>query len=399
MSQLTELLSDQISSAEQLIEKVKAIPDGTKSGNLTGFIRYDARYTRPLTIESEGWEKETKEVLISLYGENARQIKEFQECTRDKNQYFKFRENLQDELERCISFLRALIKVDGINQDLHKNSKTEGKSPIVFISHSSKDKEFVEALVNLLEDLGMNNTNVFCSSVNGYGVKFGNDIFETLRSLFNEHELFVLFVHSPRYYASPVSLNEMGAAWVLKSEFRSLLTNDMDFSGMVGVIDGKNLSLKVNNEDAPARLNELKDKLITIFHLPTIDETKWERKRNQFLRTVRNIKYEVENSKTIIDNPKKAEIRAESEKIKNGQRSVIISNVGNSSALNLKVSINDNECWASIPELPTVYDEMLPGAHRTIKLLLIEGQDIATFHFSWDDEHQKGNTLKQIIDL
>lgn len=27
---------------------------------------------------------------------------------------------------------------------------------MVFISHSSKDKDFVEALVNLLEDIGLN---------------------------------------------------------------------------------------------------------------------------------------------------------------------------------------------------------------------------------------------------
>ena len=163
------------------------------------------------------------------------------------------------------------------------------KTPMVFISHSSKDKDFAEALVVLLEDLGMDSTNVFCSSINGYGVGLSQDIFETLRSLFNEHNLFVIFIHSPRYYKSPVSLNEMGAAWVLKTDFCSFLTSDMEFSNMSGVVNDSKISIKVNNNDAPARLTELKDKLIALFGLKNIDAIKWERKRNAFLDRVNTI--------------------------------------------------------------------------------------------------------------
>ena len=51
---------------------------------------------------------------------------------------------------------------------------------MVFISHSSKDKSFVEALVDLLEGLGLTKNNLFCSSVDGYGIPLGRDIFETI---------------------------------------------------------------------------------------------------------------------------------------------------------------------------------------------------------------------------
>ena len=165
------------------------------------------------------------------------------------------------------------------------------KTPMVFISHSSWDKEFAEALVVLLEDLGFDKSNLFCSSVDGYGIGLSEDIFETLRSLFKEHNLFVIFVHSPRYYNSPISLNEMGAAWVLRTDFCSVLTTDMDFSAMRGVVNSNSISIKVDRNDAPARLSELKDKLIHRFNLPVIGGVKWERKRKVFLDKVLSIEY------------------------------------------------------------------------------------------------------------
>lgn len=173
------------------------------------------------------------------------------------------------------------------SKQFNVNEAKDKKSPMVFISHSSNDKEFVEALVDLLESIGLTKENLFCSSVDGYGIPLSNDIFETIRALFNEYELFVVFVHSPRYYESHVSLNEMGAAWVLKTDFCSLLTKDMEFNKMTGVVNRSSLSIKVDNNEAPARLTELKNKLTNIFGLIPLDEVKWERKRNQFLKLVK----------------------------------------------------------------------------------------------------------------
>lgn len=172
-----------------------------------------------------------------------------------------------------------------IQTNQESNARMErSNSPMVFISHSSKDKAFVEELVELLESIGFDESNLFCSSVDGYGIGLGEDIFETLKKLFREHELFVIFVHSPRYYESPVSLNEMGAAWVLKTNFYSFLTQDMQFERMKGVVNSDKVAIKVSAEDAKARLNELKDKLCAAFNLESISHTKWERKRDRFWR-------------------------------------------------------------------------------------------------------------------
>ena len=163
------------------------------------------------------------------------------------------------------------------------------KSPMVFISHSSKDKVFVEALVKLLELMGFDENNLFCSSVDGYGIPLSENIFDKLKSLFLEHDLYVLFVHSPRYYSSTVSMNEMGAAWVLRSNYFSLLTKDMDFNDMSGVVNSHSIAIKVDSDDAQSRLTELKNTLIEAFSLKDISEIKWERIRNSFLKEVNSI--------------------------------------------------------------------------------------------------------------
>ena len=193
------------------------------------------------------------------------------------------------------SGLRANFKsIYGIYNLLMKNAPrqkknkqtTKEKTPMVFISHSSNDRPFVEALVDLLESLGLTKANLFCSSVDGYGIPLSGDIFETIRGLFYDHDLYVIFIHSPRYYGSPVSLNEMGAAWVLKTDFCSILTNDMEFKDMTGVVNNNALSIKVNSDDAPARLTEMKNRLVDMLGLIPIDEIAWDRKRKNFLRLV-----------------------------------------------------------------------------------------------------------------
>lgn len=179
-----------------------------------------------------------------------------------------------------------------------KPATVRKKTPMVFISHSHDDEEFVKALVNLLEDIGLGAKTMFCSSVREYGIKLNGDIFETIRELFLEHELYVIFVHSPRFYSSAVSLNEMGAAWVLKTDFCSFLTNDMSYNQMKGVVNNTKISIKVDDKDAPSLLNELYKQLTKLFALQEMDMNKWERKRDQFITLVRNLKYD-EVKKTI----------------------------------------------------------------------------------------------------
>lgn len=175
------------------------------------------------------------------------------------------------------------------------------KQPKIFISHSSLDAEQVEKLVELLRSIGLREDQIFCSSVSGYDIPLGKNIFDDILRQFQDYKLHVIFVLSKNFYESPVCLNEMGAAWVLSSDSNFLLLPGFDFSDIRGVIDRDNIGIKLagDNRDVRNSLNQLKDNLIAEFNLPAINSVLWEDKRNQFISDI----LEVENhvNKQLID--------------------------------------------------------------------------------------------------
>lgn len=282
---------------EQKVSEGKVILEGLSSmrervGMAINVTYYVAEDVQSAIRKINKWQLTCKDILINGFGESHRYTTSFEKTITAKDSGFNYRREFEHEMNEGLSVLEGVSESLKLGLDgSRRREDVEGtgqKPPMVFISHSSKDKVFADALVVLLEDIGFDSSNLFCSSIDGYGVGLSEDIFDTLRSLFNEHDLYVIFIHSPRYYESAVSLNEMGAAWVLKTDFCSLLTTDMEFSNMSGVVNDSKISIKVDNNDAPARLTELKDKLISLFGLKAIDAIKWERKRQVFLDRVTN---------------------------------------------------------------------------------------------------------------
>lgn len=188
-----------------------------------------------------------------------------------------------------------------INVEEHSRIIQTSKTPMIFISHSSKDKVHVELIVKLLKNMGFNQNNVFCSSIPGYGIKLSKDIYDTLLGLFSEHKLYVIFVHSPNYYDSPVSLNEMGAAWALKTSFCSFLLPGFEYSDMKGVVDSSKISIKVdrNREEVQNLLNELYEDLSTFFSIQRDTSIVWENARNEFIDRINATEVVVDNKLSL----------------------------------------------------------------------------------------------------
>ena len=313
------------------------------------------------------------------------------------------------------SYKVLMIKTGSTNQT---EARTIVKPYMVFISHSSKDKEFVEALVTLLESIGLDNTNLFCSSVPDYWIGLSQDIFESLRKLFHDHELFVIFVQSPRYFNSPVSLNEMGAAWVLKNDCCSILTKDMTREQMRGVVDGSTIFIKVDTPEAPARMNELRNKLTGMFNLASMSDTTWERKRNTFLKAVNVIEYpptepmvtpldveykqlQVEKLKQEALEKKQARIRGNIvEGRKPGNRKLKIFNAGQATARNVSVEwLNPDEEVLVQWEFGRI-GEITPQNGRSFNIGLCIGHpDTMRLRYTWDDDYQENNLFEEDVQL
>lgn len=169
--------------------------------------------------------------------------------------------------------------------------ETSTKPVKIFISHASKDKEYVTKLVELLDGMGLDQTQIFCSSLPGYDIPVGADIFDYLRQQFQEYELHVFLIHSKNYYMSAASLNEMGAAWVLRSNCTSFLLPNFRFEDMTGAINEKSIAIKLDNDETEVKdkLNQLYDTVIGEFGLTKKSAVIWEAKRDRFIKEVKEL--------------------------------------------------------------------------------------------------------------
>lgn len=159
------------------------------------------------------------------------------------------------------------------------NTNTMAKR--IFISHSGNDKNYCDAFVDLLEEIGVPEHEILYSSSPRHGVPGDISIFEYLRQHIADGTT-VFYMLSDNYYQSPYCLNEMGAAWIAQNDFSIFLLPD--FNGKIrGVIDGakKGYSLK-----EPVELYPLRDKIITMFELKPLSEGKWETIKNKFLKRI-----------------------------------------------------------------------------------------------------------------
>jgi len=156
----------------------------------------------------------------------------------------------------------------------------------VFISHSSNDINYVKPFVELLESLGLNRQTMFCSSVNGYGIPIGQNIYEYLKTEFTDKNILVVMIMSNNYYSSEPCLNEMGATWVMSKEYITILVDNFEFSQIKGSIDPQKIGFKITDA---ARLDEFKDKLIEGLNLKPAFGYDWEATRDKFLADISHI--------------------------------------------------------------------------------------------------------------
>lgn len=153
----------------------------------------------------------------------------------------------------------------------------------IFISHSSEDIKYVDPFVKLMESIGLNQTNLFCSSIHGYGIPLCNNIYTYLKSEFTDKNILVVMFLSNNYYNSKPCLNEMGATWVMSKEYVTILIDEFKFSQIEGAVDAQKIGFKINDQN---RLDEFKDKVIEGLKLKTPEKQDWVDAKNNFLKSI-----------------------------------------------------------------------------------------------------------------
>jgi hypothetical protein len=158
----------------------------------------------------------------------------------------------------------------------------------IFISHSSKDLEYIRSFVEniLLLGLDIPSEKIFCSSMEGQGVRSGQYIPDQLKEEINKSSIALLFV-SKSYKSSEICLNEVGAAWATlrKESVIPMLLPNTEFDEL-GFLDLNRIGLKSYERDGILKfIQDCKDELNPSFNLE-----KLHKKIEDFLDDINDIK-------------------------------------------------------------------------------------------------------------
>lgn len=172
-----------------------------------------------------------------------------------------------------------------------KNNNIPQKKPSflskIFISHSHKDKEIASLFVQVLQVIGIDSKAIYCSSLEGYGTDLGTNFINDIKTELSK-EVLVFPVLSDNFYASPMSLMELGAVWGQTKDLISVIIPPFEFKQITGVLQHIQ-GIEINNEK---HLDLLKERIETLFDIEPKRTLVWNPMRdilllqiNQILRT------------------------------------------------------------------------------------------------------------------
>lgn len=102
----------------------------------------------------------------------------------------------------------------------------------------------MKAFVDLLVAIGVHKNQITCTSVPQCNIPVGCNIYDWLAKQFQTSDLHVVYAFSDNYYSSVATLNEMGAAWVMRCKWTGLLLPGFTFNQLAGCIDKNQICIK-----------------------------------------------------------------------------------------------------------------------------------------------------------
>ncbi len=164
----------------------------------------------------------------------------------------------------------------------------------IFISHSSKDKSIIDNFVDkiLILGCGIDENEIFCTSVEGLGIKTGNDFREHIKSNLLASDYSFLFI-SNNYKESDICMNEMGASWAQNSVIvKPFIFPNISFDS-IGTLYSVKQVAKLNDSSS---LDDLFDEL-SIKYVMKKSISRWNKNKESFLDFIKF--YSLEEAKNI----------------------------------------------------------------------------------------------------
>ncbi len=172
--------------------------------------------------------------------------------------------------------------------EANNNISLNTNKPIIFISHSSVDKKFGNAIRNFIIGLGVKDEQLIYTSHELNGIPMDKNIYDYLRENFN-NKVFMIILWSNTYLESPSCLSEMGAAWVTQSDYTNIYVPDFKFENPKYhecAVDPRKMGAVLKNDGhCKTKMIELKNKILKMFNLE-IDEKHFMVLLDEFMKEI-----------------------------------------------------------------------------------------------------------------
>lgn len=208
-------------------------------------------------------------------------------CNAIKDKYPKTSSNLRELINSTYTNSCSVIEVvkkllDCIidSEKAHVVNKDGARK--IFISHSSKDKDIIKNFTDYILELGIGveSSDIFCTSIEDMALKNGEDIRKHIKDNILSADFSFLMV-SKHYESSEICLNEMGAVWAANNNVRYYLLPDADFD-KIGWLNEPNQFEKLSKA---ITLDALQKELVEFYNLKDKGIT-WSRHRDDFLAKI-----------------------------------------------------------------------------------------------------------------
>lgn len=149
----------------------------------------------------------------------------------------------------------------------------------IFISHSAKNRELVERLVEFLRSgMGIENSKIFCTSLNG-ALPTGRDFVQIIRQEVKEREM-VMALITPEYLKSQFCMMELGAAWIEAEYLCPILAGGVDYQDLS---ESPLRGIQMRKIDKEEDLCAIYDEMV-MQKLVSVNSAQFNKKMQEFLK-------------------------------------------------------------------------------------------------------------------
>ncbi|WP_319479093.1 toll/interleukin-1 receptor domain-containing protein [uncultured Draconibacterium sp.] len=266
---------------ENTIEKLKYLAENIQLAKL-GKRGKEAHVNSYIVIdEYHEWRTESEDLFSQFFDESNSQYSKFISLPRTGNghvlmHYF----NQQYPIFKLL--INKIEKGEKMKIENPKESHESKEEKSIFISHATKDKDIVDAFVDVILQGGLSVPidKIFCVSTDGTKIESGADWRDSINESLLSAKINFLII-TPNYKESEVCMNEMGAAWVTSATVLPLIVDPINYK-TVGIIQEPKQIEKLLDEKS---LDRIKDIVQKSMEIPTelIRSDRWTAKKTEFL--------------------------------------------------------------------------------------------------------------------